>query len=91
MPSLPDKVIGFVVENLSTMCLFVSLTRCILSLCSFLSILENINPTENAISAVTKILQYNGSACHMDQILPVWLVLWSRSRLYVKKAQRHAM
>ena len=37
-------------------------------------LLENINPTENAISAVTKILQYNGSACHMDQILPVWLV-----------------
>jgi hypothetical protein len=33
---------------------------------------ENINPTENAISAVTKILQYNGSACNMDQVLPVW-------------------
>lgn len=34
---------------------------------------ENINPTENAISAVTKILKFNGSACNMDQILPVWL------------------
>jgi len=33
---------------------------------------ENINPTENAISAVTKILKFNGSACNMDQILPVW-------------------
>eukprot|EP00088_Acartia_fossae_P049518 TRINITY_DN5459_c0_g1_i1.p1 TRINITY_DN5459_c0_g1~~TRINITY_DN5459_c0_g1_i1.p1 ORF type:complete len:1108 (-),score=360.91 TRINITY_DN5459_c0_g1_i1:577-3870(-) len=34
--------------------------------------IENINPTENAISAVTKILKFNGSACSMDQILPVW-------------------
>ena len=33
---------------------------------------ENINPTENAISAVTKILKYNGSQVNMDQILPVW-------------------
>jgi len=33
---------------------------------------ENINPTENAISAVTKILKFNGTACNLDQILPVW-------------------
>jgi len=33
---------------------------------------ENVNPTENAISAVTKILKFNGSACNIDQILPVW-------------------
>ena len=31
---------------------------------------ENINPTENAISAVTKILQFNGSAVNLDQVLP---------------------
>jgi len=33
---------------------------------------ENINPTENAISAVTKILQFNGSAVNLDQVLPLW-------------------
>ena len=33
---------------------------------------ENVNPTENAISAVTKILQFNGSQVNMDQILPLW-------------------
>jgi len=33
---------------------------------------ENINPTENAISAVTKILKFNGSACNLDSILPAW-------------------
>jgi len=33
---------------------------------------ENVNPTENAISAVTKILKYNNSQVNMDQILPVW-------------------
>jgi len=33
---------------------------------------ENMNPTENAISAVTKILQFNGSQVNMDQILPMW-------------------
>merc|ERR1719461_2677570 len=33
---------------------------------------ENINPTENAISAVTKILQFNGSQVNLDQILPMW-------------------
>ena len=34
---------------------------------------ENINPTENAISAVTKILQFNGSAVNLDQVLPLYL------------------
>ena len=33
---------------------------------------ENINPTENAISAVTKILQFNGSQVNLDHILPMW-------------------
>jgi len=33
---------------------------------------ENINPTENAISAVTKILKFNSSACNVDTILPAW-------------------
>jgi len=33
---------------------------------------ENINPTENAISAVTKILQFNGSKVNLDQVLPLW-------------------
>jgi len=33
---------------------------------------ENINPTENAISAVTKILQFNGTQVNMDQMLPIW-------------------
>merc|ERR1719411_52136 len=33
---------------------------------------ENINPTENAISAVTKILKFNGSQVNLDQILPMW-------------------
>ena len=34
---------------------------------------ENINPTENAISAVTKILKFNASQVNVDEILPVWL------------------
>lgn len=34
---------------------------------------ENINPTENAISAVTKILQFNSSAIALDQIIPHWM------------------
>ena len=34
---------------------------------------ENINPTENAISAVTKILQFNGSAVNLDQVLLAFL------------------
>jgi len=33
---------------------------------------ENINPTENAISAVTKILQFNGEQVNLDQLLPLW-------------------
>ena len=34
--------------------------------------MENINQTENAISAVTKILQFNGSAVNLDQVLVLW-------------------
>ncbi|EFN77942.1 Importin-5 [Harpegnathos saltator] len=34
---------------------------------------ENVNPTENAISAVTKILKYNNKAINVDEILPLWL------------------
>ncbi len=33
---------------------------------------ENINPTENAISAVTKILKWNASSLNLDEVLPVW-------------------
>ncbi len=33
---------------------------------------ENIQATENAISAVTKILKFNSSAMSVDQILPTW-------------------
>ncbi|XP_033332142.1 karyopherin beta 3 [Megalopta genalis] len=35
--------------------------------------IENVNPTENAISAVTKILKYNHKAINVDEILPHWL------------------
>lgn len=34
---------------------------------------ENVNPTENAISAVTKMLKYNNSAINCDEIIPIWL------------------
>nr|CAG4651581.1 EOG090X00U8 [Triops cancriformis] len=34
---------------------------------------ENINPTENGISAVTKILKFNSSALNVSDILPLWL------------------
>nr|CAG4640621.1 EOG090X00U8 [Eulimnadia texana] len=34
---------------------------------------ENINPTENAISAITKILKYNSSALRLDEILTHWV------------------
>ncbi|GFG38740.1 hypothetical protein Cfor_07043, partial [Coptotermes formosanus] len=34
---------------------------------------EKINPTENAISAITKILKYNSSAISVNDILPHWL------------------
>lgn len=33
---------------------------------------ENIQATENAISAVTKILKFNSSAINVDQLLPTW-------------------
>lgn len=32
----------------------------------------NINPTENAISAATKILKWNASAVNVDELIPVW-------------------
>lgn len=36
---------------------------------------ENVNPTENAISAITKILKYNSSALpNIDEIIMLWLV-----------------
>ncbi|XP_015121637.1 importin-5 [Diachasma alloeum] len=34
---------------------------------------EKLNPTENAISAVTKILKYNNKAINVDEVLPHWL------------------
>ncbi|RWS08235.1 importin-5-like protein [Dinothrombium tinctorium] len=40
---------------------------------------ENIAATENAISAVTKILQFNGSHINVNELLPVWfswLPIW---------------
>ncbi|KAK4879979.1 hypothetical protein RN001_008125 [Aquatica leii] len=33
---------------------------------------RNINATENAISAVTKIMKYRPTALNLDEILPVW-------------------
>ena len=36
---------------------------------------ENLNPTENAISAVTKILKWNQGAIKLDEVLPVWYVI----------------
>lgn len=33
---------------------------------------RNINPTENAISAVTKILKYNSSAINLEEVIPIW-------------------
>ena len=33
---------------------------------------ENINPTENAISAVTKILKWNASGFNAEEVIPVW-------------------
>nr|CAD7427512.1 unnamed protein product [Timema monikensis] len=35
--------------------------------------IENINPTENAISAITKILKYNSSRLNVQELLPHWL------------------
>lgn len=38
---------------------------------------ENLVATENAISALTKILKYNNSAINVDEVLPHWLVrMW---------------
>ncbi|XP_017777748.1 PREDICTED: importin-5 [Nicrophorus vespilloides] len=34
--------------------------------------MRNINPTENAIAAVTKIMKYNASAINLDELLPIW-------------------
>ena len=42
---------------------------------------ENINPTENAISAVTKILQFNGSAVNLDQVVLSEKYPYSRERV----------
>lgn len=33
---------------------------------------ENINATENAISAVTKMIQYNSSKMNVNEMLPLW-------------------
>lgn len=40
---------------------------------------ENVNATENAIAAVTKILQFNSSLINVNEVLPVWfgwLPIW---------------
>ncbi|OWF47177.1 importin-5-like [Mizuhopecten yessoensis] len=34
---------------------------------------ENVNPTENAISAVTKICKYNSSRINLNEILGAWI------------------
>ena len=34
----------------------------------------NVNATENAIAAVTKIMQHNHGNFNVDEILPVWLM-----------------
>lgn len=34
---------------------------------------ENIDATENAISAVTKICKYNSGNIAVDDVIPVWL------------------
>jgi hypothetical protein len=34
---------------------------------------ENVNPTENCISAVTKICKYNSSRLNVNEIIPTWL------------------
>lgn len=33
---------------------------------------RNINSTENAISAVTKIIKFNASRIDIEELLPVW-------------------
>lgn len=40
---------------------------------------ENINPTENAISAITKILKFNSNDVLVNEVLPhwiTWLPVW---------------
>jgi len=34
---------------------------------------ENKSPTENAISAVTKICKYHGNSVNLTEVLPLWL------------------
>ena len=34
---------------------------------------ENVNPTENCISAVTKICKYSSPSMNVDEVLPHWL------------------
>ena len=34
---------------------------------------ENINATENAIAAVTKIMQQHHDSINTEQLLPVWM------------------
>jgi len=33
---------------------------------------DNISATENAVSAIAKILEYNSSAVNVNDILPLW-------------------
>lgn len=33
---------------------------------------ENMRATENAVSAIAKILEYNNSAVNVNEILPLW-------------------
>lgn len=33
---------------------------------------RNVNATENAISAVTKIMKYNSSQINLDEMIPLW-------------------
>jgi len=33
---------------------------------------DNISATENAVSAIAKILEYNSSAVNINEVLPIW-------------------
>jgi len=46
---------------------------------------ENVNPTENCISAVTKICKYNASQVNVNEVIPAWL-----SWLPIKEDQEEA-
>jgi hypothetical protein len=46
---------------------------------------ENVNPTENCISAVTKICKYNSSRINVNEVIPTWL-----SWLPIKEDQEEA-